>query len=129
MMGEINQFDIPSGFLEGVDAPVGLDLAARIHDWYGFEVLPDESGATDEFIVFWDDSGVDLDVYLYSAPDNETFGLLYLGEGQDLEDDAAQFERGKFLSGSLEPGSYLIGVHLPDPDQGPVAYGIITLSE
>lgn len=128
IMGEINEFDTPSGFIEGIEAPVGMALAAEIQDWYRFEVTAVEQDRVRDFYVLWNGPDVDLDVYLYSAPDNQPFGLLYLAEGEVL-DDTLQFERGKFLSGSLAPGSYLIGVHLPNADQGPVPYGVISVRE
>lgn len=125
-LAEINEFDLPSGFIEGVVAQSGMDVAAQIHDWFRFEVGPGDG--TREFVVVWDDSTIDLDVFVFTAIDNQQYGFLQIGEGTELDDDS-QSEEGKFVSGTFEPGPYLIGVRLPGGSNITVPYGLIAITD
>ncbi len=127
IMGEINQYDVPSGYISGYEALVGMDVAARIHDWYAFEITAEDPAKKVEFYLQWDEPEVNLDFYLYSAPDNADYGFLYLDEG-DVYDYNPDFEHTKYLSGSYLPGKYLLGVIRTTDSETATNYGIISIS-
>jgi hypothetical protein len=126
-MGDVHRGDQPSGRIAGYDAEVGMEVAAEMHDWFAFEIPAGLKGKTVDFYLGWNEEDVDLGFYLYSAPDNQVYGFLYLAEGQ--LSDKTDFTRMKFLSGTYEPGRYLLGVVRQTDADFATGYGIISAVE
>jgi hypothetical protein len=128
MIGEVHGNDAPSGYIPGYSAVIGMDLAAEIHDWYAFEVLPGEETMDFIFFLLWnDDSG--LDFYLYTAPDNSVYGFLYLAEGV-LQNTTANVDvnHASAFSGTFLAGKYLLGVkRTTAPNAYASGYGVMVI--
>jgi len=123
MVANISNTDPASGYINGYSAPVGMDLAATMQDWYEFEILPGEENVTFDFYLVWNDTDVLLDFFIYTSPENSVYGFLYLGEGNSFTMES--FNHSKFLSGTYLPGKYLLGVKSSTTLSVPIGYGII----
>ena len=84
-----------------------------------------DAAKTVDFYLVWNDP-VDLDFYLFTAPDNETYGFLYLAEA-DVSTGMVEFENAKFFSGTYSPGKYLLGVRRTSDPGFATGYGIMSM--
>ena len=125
MIGEVHVNDQPSGFIPGFDALVGMDLAATVHDWYAFEVLPGEETMDFIFFLLWNDDAA-LEFYLYTAPDNATYGFLYLAPSV-TQTNPDGVNNAEAFSGTFLPGKYLLGVKRTVDAEFATGYGIIVV--
>lgn len=125
MIGEIHGSDQPSGYLAGYDAAVGMDLAATVHDWYAFEVLPGEEIMDFIFFLMWNDEA-NLEFYLYTAPDNPVYGFLYLAQSV-TQTNPQGVNHAEAFSGTFLPGKYLLGVKRTVDAQYATGYGVMVI--
>jgi len=126
MFAAIGPYDTPSGYIPGYHAPVGMDLAAQVHDWFAFEITPELSALTVDFYLAWEHD-VELGFYVFTDPDNEDYGFLYLGESFD-NPGFADFAHSRALSGTYLPGKYLLAVRRETPSDLETGYGIFGLA-
>jgi hypothetical protein len=145
--GAVNKQDTPSGYIEGYSAVVsdelmdqikdwypftaqeGMEIAVQVHDWYKFEITPEDASRTFEFYLVWNEAETDFNFYLFSAPDNPTYGFLYMGQDHLEPDVMTEFNHSKGFSGTYAPGTYLLGVQRMTPSDFATEYGILVLLE
>lgn len=124
MVGEVNNFDDPSGIISGYE-PLP-DHAADVHDWFSFEITPDLEGRTLELYLVWDDD-VDFRFFLYTAPENPTYGFQLLDEASATDAFSEDFNHAKWFGGTFVPGEYLVGVLRASQSEFANGYGIIVV--
>jgi hypothetical protein len=124
MFGEVNEFDMPSGNIAGYDPP---EMAAQIHDWYAFEIDAELEGKDVDFYITWDHD-VELGFYLFTAPDNPTYGFLYLDESMPFE-EWTESKYARSFSGKYNQGKYLLGVIRTEENEIATQYGIFSMAD
>ena len=142
--GDIYNLDMPSGVIDGYSAVVsdelmakikdwypftaqeGQDIAEQVHDWYKFEISSADAGRNLAFYLVWSQAETNLNFYLFTAPDNQDFGFLYLGQENWL-DTMEEFSHSKGFDGTLAAGTYLLGVQRTTPSDFATEYGILVL--
>jgi len=145
--GAVNKQDTPSGYINGYSAVVsdelmdqikdwypftaqeGMDIAVQVHDWYKFEITQTDASRTIEFYLVWNEAETNFNFYLFSAPDNPTYGFLYMGQDHLEPDSITEFTHSKGFSGTCAPGTYLLGVQRMTPSDFATEYGILVLLE
>ncbi|NOR41921.1 MAG: hypothetical protein GQ572_01200 [Gammaproteobacteria bacterium] len=142
--GDVYTGDLPSGVIESYSAVVsdelmaqieswyphsateGQDIAERVHDWYKFEISEADVERDIAFYLVWNEEETNLNFYFFTAPDNPTYGFLYLGQETFL-DTVTEFNRSKGIDGTLAAGTYLLGVERTTPSDFATEYGILVL--
>jgi hypothetical protein len=67
-----------------------------------------------------------MNLHLFTAPDNPTYGFLWLG-GNQFTDTITDFNHSLGYSGTFQPGTYLLGVERTTSENSIAAYGLMVL--
>jgi hypothetical protein len=136
IVGQIDQYDYPSDNVEEAYDNVlhiqdeeirsaGLEKAKRVQDWYKFEITESDVNRNFEFYLCWNTEET-MNLHLFTAPDNPTYGFLWLG-GNQFTDTITDFNHSLGYSGTFQPGTYLLGVERTTSENSIAAYGLMVL--